>query len=118
MAPVYSTLAASPSETVVPSTEQANTDFDVSILDESDIDNIPRNAYVKELADKSLLNILQPKCVKKPTVNQLWHACHGRFMPVLIHFDKSTQNTKGKYSLMLSCKYQNNGCSRKQHSVS
>jgi hypothetical protein len=28
------------------------------------IDDVARNAYVKELADKSILNILQPKCVK------------------------------------------------------
>jgi hypothetical protein len=48
---------------VVPATE-ANTDFNIFILDESDIDNIARNAHVKELADKSLLNILQPKCAK------------------------------------------------------
>jgi hypothetical protein len=63
MAPVHSTLAATPSETAGPATE-ANTDFDVFILDESDIDDVARNAYVKELADKSVLNILQPKRVK------------------------------------------------------
>jgi hypothetical protein len=34
---------------VAPATE-ADTDFDVYILDESDIDDIARNAYVKELA--------------------------------------------------------------------
>jgi hypothetical protein len=60
---VHSTLAATPSESAAPATE-ADTDFDVFILDESDIDDVARNAYVKELADKSVLNILQPKCVK------------------------------------------------------
>jgi hypothetical protein len=60
MAPVHSTLAATPSKTAGPATE-ADTDFDVFILDESDIDDVARNAYVKELADKSVLNILQPK---------------------------------------------------------
>jgi hypothetical protein len=62
MAPVHSTLAATPSKTVAQATE-ANTDFDVFILDESDIDDVARNAYVKELAGKSLLNIPQPKHV-------------------------------------------------------
>jgi hypothetical protein len=63
MDPVHSTLAATPSETAAPAHE-ADTDFDVFILDESDIDDVARNAYVKELADKSVLNIPQPKRVK------------------------------------------------------
>jgi hypothetical protein len=40
---------ATPSKTVAPATE-ADTDFNVFILDESDIDDIARNAYVKEFA--------------------------------------------------------------------
>jgi hypothetical protein len=48
MASVHSTLAVTPSET------EADTDFDVFILDESEIDDVARNAYVKELADKSV----------------------------------------------------------------
>jgi hypothetical protein len=36
-----------------PATE-ADTDFNVFILDESDIDDVALNAYVKELADKSV----------------------------------------------------------------
>jgi hypothetical protein len=53
MASVHSTLAATPSETAGPATE-ADTDFNIFILDESDIDDVARNAYVKELADKSV----------------------------------------------------------------
>jgi hypothetical protein len=53
MASVHSTLAVTPSETAGPATE-ADTDFDVFILDESEIDDVARNAYVKELADKSV----------------------------------------------------------------
>jgi hypothetical protein len=47
MDPVHSTLAATPSETAGPATE-ADTDFNVFILDESDIDDVARNAYVKQ----------------------------------------------------------------------
>jgi hypothetical protein len=32
--------------------------------------------------------------------------CHRWFMPILIHFDETIQNIKGKYSLMLSCQWQ------------
>ncbi len=53
MASVHSTLVATPSETAGPATE-ADTDFDIFIMDESDIDDVSRNAYVKELADKSV----------------------------------------------------------------
>jgi hypothetical protein len=61
MAPVHSTLVVTPSKTAGPATE-ADTDFDIFILDESDIDDVARKVYVKELADKSIINILQPKC--------------------------------------------------------
>jgi hypothetical protein len=43
MDPVHSSLVGTPSKTAAPATE-ADTDFDVFILDESDIDDVARNA--------------------------------------------------------------------------
>jgi hypothetical protein len=65
MAPVYSTLAVTPSApSGTAAATEVDTDFDVFILDESDLDDIIRNPYVKQLADNSFLNILQPKRAK------------------------------------------------------
>jgi hypothetical protein len=70
---------------------------------------IARNAYVKELADKSLLNILQPKCVKNAfnekderenrlfqlfLLNRLWEA-------ILVWTNEKLVSTEGKNTITI-----------------